>query len=454
MSTNLPNQNPLNYFGTRATRPPQQFFRTRAPTTSDNSAISYRLGDEWLDSLSVPPQWFKLVSLVGGIADWRPLTSTSLAVTAEILTDEGLPAVVPNGAGLIVVLGGTGISTAGKGFPPPGNVVTIDLDVPVTVPNGGTAGVSFTPNAVITGGAILGTDPLQNVVGTGASGNLLTSNGVGSLPSWQVAPTPGGPGSSFFAFLSVPSAPATGGGAIFPVLYDSVSYNVNAGFNTGTGLYEAQETGVHEFGIAMDLTLLEGTHTEFVVRLTINGGASVFFLAEGSPGAYRDSGDRCIINASTQIQLTLNDTVGVEIQVSGGPGTVVINGGSATQSGFFTGVFLTSSSVTGLNWSSISASQALVADNGYVVTGGAIALSLPLVSSFAQIIELTLDGGTSYVVTQAAGQQIRIGNLSTTLGVDGSLSTTATAGDSLRMICTQPNLIWRVLSQEGVFSVV
>lgn len=56
--------------------------------------------------------------------------------------------------------------------------------VPVTVTNGGTGVVTFNPYAVICGGTTA-TNPLQQVVGVGTAGQVLTSNGAGTLPTWQ-----------------------------------------------------------------------------------------------------------------------------------------------------------------------------------------------------------------------------------------------------------------------------
>lgn len=58
------------------------------------------------------------------------------------------------------------------------------------VAGGGTGATSFTAYSVITGGTT-STNPLQNVSGVGTTGQILTSNGAGTLPSWQTAPTPG-----------------------------------------------------------------------------------------------------------------------------------------------------------------------------------------------------------------------------------------------------------------------
>lgn len=52
------------------------------------------------------------------------------------------------------------------------------------VAGGGTGDTSFTAYSVITGGTT-STGALQNVSGVGTSGQVLTSNGAGTLPTWQ-----------------------------------------------------------------------------------------------------------------------------------------------------------------------------------------------------------------------------------------------------------------------------
>lgn len=109
----------------------------------------------------------------------------------------------------------------------------------------------------------------------------------------------------------------------------------------------------------------------------------------------------------------------------------------------------------GETWSAISASQALAVNHGYacVSPGGALSLSLPAVAAVGSEIEVTLDGATSWTITQGAGQQIRIGNTQTTLGATGTLGSTA-QGDTVRMVCTVANLKFNVLSSQGNITVV
>lgn len=58
--------------------------------------------------------------------------------------------------------------------------------IPVEVPLGGTGVVATTAYSVICGGTT-STAPLQNVSGVGSSGEVLTSNGAASLPTWQAS---------------------------------------------------------------------------------------------------------------------------------------------------------------------------------------------------------------------------------------------------------------------------
>lgn len=62
---------------------------------------------------------------------------------------------------------------------------TISGIAPIAITDGGTGtGGGFLPYAVLLGGTTAG-NPLQNVSGLGNSGQVLTSNGADTLPSWQ-----------------------------------------------------------------------------------------------------------------------------------------------------------------------------------------------------------------------------------------------------------------------------
>lgn len=100
-------------------------------------------------------------------------------------------------------------------------------------------------------------------------------------------------------------------------------------------------------------------------------------------------------------------------------------------------------------WNKISASQTLAVNNGYFCTGGAtLSLLLPATSNVGDTIDVCLVGSTGWTITQGAGQQIKMGNLSSTVGVGGSLSSTQ-QGDTITMVCLTTNLTWVVISSMG-----
>lgn len=88
-----------------------------------------------------------------------------------------------------------------------------------------------------------------------------------------------------------------------------------------------------------------------------------------------------------------------------------------------------------------------------VAPGGALTLALPATSIQGDVIQIALDGATSFQVTQSAGQSILYGNKNTTAGVAGSL-TSLSQGDSIRLVCRVPNLRWVVVTSMGNLTVV
>jgi len=132
----------------------------------------------------------------------------------------------------------------------------------------------------------------------------------------------------------------------------------------------------------------------------------------------------------------------------------VLGAGGTVTSGAGNTITITVSG-SGMTWSRISASQTLAVNNGYfcVSPGGALALLLPAVSAVGAEIEVSLQGATSWSITQGAGQSITIGNQTTTVGVGGSLTSTQ-QGDTIRLVCQLANLTWTVMSSMGNPTVV
>lgn len=106
-----------------------------------------------------------------------------------------------------------------------------------------------------------------------------------------------------------------------------------------------------------------------------------------------------------------------------------------------------------LPWSTVSSNQLMISNNGYIVTGGLLVLTLPSASAVGDIIVVTLDSiGGSWTITQGAGQQILLGTFQTTMGSSGSLSSTAD-GDSVTLVCTIANTRWSSYATQGNITV-
>lgn len=165
-------------------------------------------------------------------------------------------------------------------------------------------------------------------------------------------------------------------------------------------------------------------------------------LTLGSSSVYptKMSNGQLLIGSTGQPAVATSLTAGANITITPGAGSITIaatGGGSA------------------LAWQTISANRTLDVNNGYICVspGGALSLALPGTSSVGDVIEVTLDGATSFSITQGTGQQIRLSNSQTTAGGGGSLTTTH-QGDSIRIVCSEANLKWNVLSSMGNITVI
>lgn len=104
----------------------------------------------------------------------------------------------------------------------------------------------------------------------------------------------------------------------------------------------------------------------------------------------------------------------------------------------------------GVAWSVISADQTAAVNRGYFCNkAGLLLLALPTTAAVGDVIEVVnINTAAGARMTQAAGQQIFIGNTNTTLGAGGTLSSTA-LGDSIKLVCRTANTIFQVVSMMG-----
>lgn len=131
-------------------------------------------------------------------------------------------------------------------------------------------------------------------------------------------------------------------------------------------------------------------------------------------------------------------TAGVGISITNGAGSITI--ASIGSAGW---VDQTTPTVT------------MAVDTGYTADAGAslITFTLPATSAIGDFVEINGKAAGLYTIAQAAGQQIRFGNLASTVGVGGSVSSTLQY-DCIRLRCITANTTWVVVSSVGNFTIV
>lgn len=136
------------------------------------------------------------------------------------------------------------------------------------------------------------------------------------------------------------------------------------------------------------------------------------------------------------------------------PGTIAAGTGISILNGNNT--ITISSTGGGVSWTDVTGtSQAISVDNGYTANNaGLVTLTLPVIASYGTSISIIGKGAGGWKIAQNAGQSIRLGSSTTTVGAGGSLAST-NSGDSINLICTTANTIWTSLgAPEGIITVV
>lgn len=113
----------------------------------------------------------------------------------------------------------------------------------------------------------------------------------------------------------------------------------------------------------------------------------------------------------------------------------------------------THTSPSGITWNDAATTTTMTVNNGYIVTGGAQVFTLPSTSAIGDVLEVLLNGGTSWQIAQGSGQSIVINAAVTTVGAGGSITTNA-AGQTIRLICVADNTTWQTTSLIGNPTVV
>jgi hypothetical protein len=260
---------------------------------------------------------------------WGSITSSDASVTINYPTSNTINLTTTGGAGGITVIhtddgdasesggavtieGGNNISVSGSG-----STVTVNVDgttnhavqignainsltsvspsatsgVPLisqgasadpvfgtaVVAGGGTGATSFTAYSVICGGTT-STAPLQNVSGVGTTGQVLTSNGAGVLPTWQAGG--GGSGNVLTAQVTLTSAqikaltttPVTIVSASGPGTYNFILSWVIKFINAGSANYSGSSNNLQ---IGQSTSLFSSTFNPVIASNVMTGGTTL-----------------------------------------------------------------------------------------------------------------------------------------------------------------------------------
>lgn len=288
--------------------------------------------------------------------------------TESYIPDTGTSPVVPDATGQLSVLGQATPNTSGIQVTGGTNVLNIAMFSPfvgdftftdstaaatetLTVSNTDNTGASDSGAqlAVNVGGTTQVGDPYVSI-GTGSSRayslgsdtsdsqilKMTTNNAATVTPSsgteiWTMTAAgirnlPEQP--TFYAVVSMDQTNATGNGAVYGIVADSVSYSQGTGYNSGTGVYTLPRTGVYIVSITVSLVPLTAAMTLGALGFSINSGAPQNVPLH-NPSVVRDVNDRALYVSTIYFQGSAGTTIQPAITISNGAGnTVTVESGN------------------------------------------------------------------------------------------------------------------------------
>jgi hypothetical protein len=246
---------------------------------------------------------------------------------------------------------------------------------------------------------------------------------------------------------------------------DTGSNNVAIGKQSlVTSTSSVQNTAVGTFALSfLSTSVGNNTAVGYAALDSITTGRDNIGLGQGAGGnlTVSDSSNICIGNGGTSGD---NNTIRLGTQGSGtGQIDTTFIAGIAGVS-VATPQVVTIDPATGQMGSTVGvvsswveetgATRALLVNQGVLGNrGSAQTFTLPDTAAQGSIIRITQIGAGAITIAQNAGESIRFGTSTTTVGVGGSLTATNT-GDSIELICVTANTGWQVLSSIGSWVVV
>lgn len=133
-------------------------------------------------------------------------------------------------------------------------------------------------------------------------------------------------------------------------------------------------------------------------------------------------------------------SAGANISIANTAGTITISGTGGA----------------GIGWNHITGTSASMATNsGYVADNiGLVTLTLPTTAAFGTVLYIQGKGAGGWTIAQGnPSQQIVVGNVTSTAGNAGSVSST-NQNDSLSLVCTVADTVWGTTGMIGNLTIV
>jgi len=168
-------------------------------------------------------------------------------------------------------------------------------------------------------------------VSTGTTGQVLTSNGASSDPTYQNAVNL--TSSNGYFYLNTAVTNVTGDGTTYTILYDTTRFQNGSdiSYNSGTGVFTINTTGIYYFCWFISVGNLGSGHTQLLANLAFPFSGPSFYANPYAMSNQTTNLQACY-GASAAISISSTNTFKAIVQVSGSSKTVTASGntGSST----------------------------------------------------------------------------------------------------------------------------
>jgi len=177
-------------------------------------------------------------------------------------------------------------------------------------------GPQISPELADTNGTVYYDGTILKTNSPGTTGQVWTSNGAGTPPSFQTSGSP--PLIAFRAHLNANTATnLTGDGTLVTVPFDTVDYDIGSGYNNSTFIYTVPVggAGIYQINYTVFTYRGSGVNTVQLLNLLINGATNIRNY-EVNFENMQTSGE-LTLTSGMQYQLNDGDTIQVTADVGG-----------------------------------------------------------------------------------------------------------------------------------------